>query len=280
MSEKSISSSGIKHIQEPTSSASRVVISDPGVVISDPGPERHAFPEEHAPVKGKAVESQVPGVYGFGDTGYGVLGRSKYSAGICGEGDKDNGNHAGQFNGNVEITGDLDVKGSITPRNLKGNVQLDGNFNVTGVINVTDNIFLSGGADFAEDFDIANAECIEPGTVMVLGEEGVLHQSSEAYDKHVAGVISGAGEYKPGIVLDKQHSQADRKPIALFGKVYCKVDAAYGAIEVGDLLTSSPTPGHAMKANDTSKAFGSVIGKSLRPWKDGHGLIPILIALQ
>jgi hypothetical protein len=96
----------------------------------------------------------------------------------------------------------------------------------------------------------------------------------------VAGVISGAGDYKPGIVLDKQGSQLNRKPIALLGKVYCKVDASYAPIEVGDLLTTAPTPGHAMKAADPLKAFGAVIGKALRPLKAGCGLIPILIALQ
>jgi rRNA processing protein Krr1/Pno1 len=62
--------------------------------------------------------------------------------------------------------------------------------------------------------------------------------------------------------------------------VYCKVDARHGSIEVGDLLTTSDTPGHAMKATDSLKAFGSVIGKALRPLKEGQALIPILIALQ
>jgi hypothetical protein len=64
------------------------------------------------------------------------------------------------------------------------------------------------------------------------------------------------------------------------GKVFCKVDAQYGAIAVGDLLTTSPTLGHAMKATKPHKAFGAVIGKALRPLQDGCGLIPILIALQ
>ena len=104
--------------------------------------------------------------------------------------------------------------------------------------------------------------------------------SQRAYDKRVAGVVSGAGDYKPGIVLDKQQSESHRQPIALVGKVYCKVDAQYGAIEVGDLLTTAPTLGHAMKASDPLKAFGAVIGKALRPLKEGQGLIPILIALQ
>ena len=64
------------------------------------------------------------------------------------------------------------------------------------------------------------------------------------------------------------------------GKVYCKVDADYASIEVGDLLTTSSTPGHAMKADDPFKTFGAVIGKALRPLKAGRGLIPILVALQ
>jgi hypothetical protein len=81
-------------------------------------------------------------------------------------------------------------------------------------------------------------------------------------------------------VLDRRERAQNRKSIALLGKVYCKVDAAYSPIEVGDLLTTSPTRGHAMKAADPLKAFGAVIGKALRPLEIGHGLIPILIALQ
>ena len=69
-------------------------------------------------------------------------------------------------------------------------------------------------------------------------------------------------------------------PVALLGKVYCKVDAGYSPVEVGDLLTTSPTPGHAMKAAEPQRAFGSVIGKALRGLEAGQGLIPILIALQ
>jgi hypothetical protein len=135
-------------------------------------------------------------------------------------------------------------------------------------------------ADCAEDFTIGSDASVEPGTVMVLGEEGALFPSYRAYDKRVAGVVSGAGDYKPGIVLDKQESDNIRQPIALLGKAYCKVDAGHGAIEIGDLLTTSPTPGHAMKADDPLKAFGTVIGKALRPLAAGQGLIPILIALQ
>jgi hypothetical protein len=81
-------------------------------------------------------------------------------------------------------------------------------------------------------------------------------------------------------VLDRQKRTEERKPLALLGKVYCSVDASYGAVQVGDLLTTSPTSGHAMKAADAAKAFGSVIGKALGPLQEGCGLVPILVALQ
>jgi hypothetical protein len=77
--------------------------------------------------------------------------------------------------------------------------------------------------------------------------------------------------YKPGIVLDRAQSDGNRQPIALLGKVFCKIDAQYGPIEVGDLLTTSPTYGHAMKAGDRSKAFGAVIGKRCGPLKKAEG---------
>jgi hypothetical protein len=69
-------------------------------------------------------------------------------------------------------------------------------------------------------------------------------------------------------------------PIALVGKVCCKVDAAYGPINVGDLLTTSPTPGHAMKIGDRGRALGAILGKALAPLPSGQGLIPILVTLQ
>jgi hypothetical protein len=115
---------------------------------------------------------------------------------------------------------------------------------------------------------------------MVLEDEHTLRECARAYDTRVAGVISGGGTYRPGLILDKQPGQRNRQPIALLGKVFCKVDAQFGPIQVGDMLTTSPTPGHAMRADDPLKAFGAVIGKAMSPLNEGQGLIPILIALQ
>jgi hypothetical protein len=101
--------------------------------------------------------------------------------------------------------------------------------------------------------------------VVVIGQNGALRQSHDAYDTKVAGVVAGAGTYRPGIVLDRQDVSTRRLSISLVGKVFCKVDSRYAPIAVGDLLTSSPTPGHAMKAADPNRAFGAIIGKALQP---------------
>jgi hypothetical protein len=165
----------------------------------------------------------------------------------------------------------------LATRGLAGDFYGDAYFHNN--ITVAGDVILTG-ADCAEEFDIAEAAEIEPGTVVVLDQDGVMYQSQQAYDKRVAGVISGAGNYRPGMILDRHQTQDSRVPIALVGKVYCKVDAQYAPIEVGDLLTTSPTPGHAMKAEDPLRAFGSVIGKALRRLHSGQGLVPILVALQ
>jgi hypothetical protein len=152
--------------------------------------------------------------------------------------------------------------------------------NDTVVLDGTLGDIVLSNADCAEDFEISPLDCADPGTVMVIDRESRLRPSTEPYDRKVAGVISGAGDCKPGIVLDKKCSQINRMAVALMGKAYCKADAEYSPIEVGDLLTTSPTSGHAMKAGDSLRAFGAVIGKALRPLKTGKGLIPVLIALQ
>ena len=115
---------------------------------------------------------------------------------------------------------------------------------------------------------------------MVLCDDETLRPSNKPYDKRVAGVVSGAGAFKPAIILDRREETTGRKPLALIGKVYCKVDARYAPIEVGDLLTTSATVGYAMKVTDSTCAIGAVIGKALRVLPDGQALIPVLIALQ
>lgn len=135
-------------------------------------------------------------------------------------------------------------------------------------------------ADCAEDFEVHQDALVEPGTVMVIGTDARLRVSDAAYDRRVAGVIAGAGTDRPGIVLGRRSGGRHAFPVALVGRTWCKVDASYGSVEIGDLLTTSPSPGHAMKVDDPSRAFGAVIGKALGTLDAGCGLVPVLIALQ
>jgi len=136
------------------------------------------------------------------------------------------------------------------------------------------------GGDCAEYFPVVEPDCVDSGSVMVAQEAASLEMCSKAYDKRVVGVVSGAGELKPGIVMNKKVAQKNGVPLALVGTVLCKVDAQYARIEVGDLLTTSPTRGHAMKADDPVKSFGAVLGKALGSLASGLGLIPVLVTLR
>jgi hypothetical protein len=174
--------------------------------------------------------------------------------------------HAGFFDGKLYATDDI-----WTDANLiltKGSIQVQ-----------KGDILLTSASDCAEDFDVSLSSVAEPGTVMVLSGESCLSESTDPYDTRVAGVISGAGSYKPGIVLDRQPGP-NRHPVALLGKVYCKVDAGYGAIAPGDLLTTSPTKGHAMKVQDPLRGIGAVLGKAMASLTGGCGLIPVLVTLR
>jgi hypothetical protein len=57
------------------------------------------------------------------------------------------------------------------------------------------------------------------------------------------------------------------RPIAMLGRVPCKVDTKYGTIRAGDRLTSSPTPGHAMKQIGPGMSLGIAMEDAARPGK-------------
>jgi hypothetical protein len=194
------------------------------------------------------------GVAGFNDaTGQGVWGESQNGDGVTGTAHGTGaGIHgvggrgpAGYFDGNVLVTGDV--------------------------------VLINSNGDVAEDFDVADGVCPEPGTVLIIGPDGKLRDCTDAYDTRVAGVIAGAGNFKPAIVLQRIKSPNIRYPVALVGKAFCKVDAACASIQPGDLLTTSATRGHAMKLIDRSRAAGAILGKALGGLHRGEGLIPVLL---
>ncbi len=151
---------------------------------------------------------------------------------------------------------------------------------VEGSIKVTDDVILAG-ADCAEEFAIDPTSMVDPGTVMVIEPGRRLHHCCRPYDARAAGIVSGAGDLRPGIVLGHHgRHRGDTVPLALTGTVFCNVDATSAAVDVGDLLTTSSTPGHAMRASDASRSFGAVVGKALEGLDRGQGQIPVLVALQ
>jgi hypothetical protein len=196
--------------------------------------------------------------------GPGVRGISKSGIGVWGEG----GSLAGNFEGDLRVHGHIFSEGDV---DSTGHLKVSGNISTAGDITLTN-------ADCAEDFDVSGDRKAAPGTVMAICDDGSLTPCSQAYDRRVAGVVSGAGGLRPGIILGR-HAVA-RSPIALVGTVYCHADASYSPIQVGDLLTTSTTPGHAMRASDPGRSFGAVIGKALRSLAAGRGLIPVLVGLQ
>jgi len=142
---------------------------------------------------------------------------------------------------------------------------------------------LTGGGDIAEPFDITNNTIVEPGMVMSIDPEnqGKLKLSDRAYDKCVAGVISGANNVNPGLVLEQEGTMASGEhPVALTGRVYCLAETSNGQIKPGDLLTTSEIPGYAMKVHDYDMARGAIIGKAMSSLKEDKGLVFILVTLQ
>lgn len=182
------------------------------------------------------------------------------------------------IDGGIDIR-DRFINSTIRLEGGSGNIGVGGNIAVAGNVSVGGDITLEG-ADCAEEFEIALDVEAVPGMVMALDAKGKLRPSTEPYDRRVAGIVAGAGDLRPGIILGRQRDTIKRVPIALFGRVYCMVDATDAPIAVGDLLTTSSTRGSAMKATHSAMAFGAIIGKALQPLASGTGLIQVLVALQ
>jgi len=138
-----------------------------------------------------------------------------------------------------------------------------------------DGAFHSGGADFAELFPAADG--LEPGDVLVIGADGRLTHSTQAYQPTVVGVYST----KPGLVGGAMDDTdwSGKVPLAVVGIVPVKASAENGPIRPGDLLVAAATPGHAMRAG-ANPPVGSVIGKALEGLEKGTGVIRILVMLR
>jgi hypothetical protein len=168
-----------------------------------------------------------------------------------------------------------------------GNLQTAGAVNASGVqvatggSVVTPVLQITGGSDVAEPFPMSQQN-IPKGSVLIIDEQtpGQLKESERAYDTRVAGIVSGANGVNPGISLSQRGVLEGGQDVALTGRVYVRADASYGPIKPGDLLSTSETPGHAMKANDPTKAQGAILGKAMSALPTGTGMVLALVSLQ
>ncbi|NOT02191.1 MAG: hypothetical protein HOP29_16400 [Phycisphaerales bacterium] len=172
-----------------------------------------------------------------------------------------------------------------------------------------DGSFVSNGLDYAEAFKVLDGEGdLEAGDVVSLavGQWEYCRRTVTGYDAQLLGVVSERPGFVCGMSFDAEEAidpaltatrndafarhdsveakritmemgarmAAAHRPIALTGRVPCKVDGARGRIRAGDRLTSSATPGHAM----VQTRAGQSIGIALEDWADAsRGSVMVLV---
>jgi hypothetical protein len=142
----------------------------------------------------------------------------------------------------------------------------------------------SGARAVAENFDTSDR--VSAGDVVCFDRQrDTVVLSRAANDPMVCGVVST----QPGVILgsDPEHPAFDdTAPVALCGRVPYKVTDENGPVRRGDLLTTSSTPGHAMKAQPRCIKgqpvydAGTIIGKALTGLHSGLGTVEIFVTLR
>ncbi|HPR65261.1 MAG TPA: hypothetical protein PK014_13710 [Thermoanaerobaculia bacterium] len=136
----------------------------------------------------------------------------------------------------------------------------------TGTVDASNHLDSVGSQDRRLVEPMAAAYPVEAGDILVFnpanGEE--LYLCSTEADPMVVGVAAENGEGTIQTVVS--------------GVTLVKADASMVPIRRGDLLVTSPLPGHATKM----KAFvpGTVIGKALEPLDTGTGMIKVLVMVR
>lgn len=191
----------------------------------------------------------------------GVWGYSEHGAAVYGQQGNQPSALAGFFDGSVVVLGSLTVTG---PK--------------TGYVV---DIALNDGPEALLPHDVVIITGVADPVVGSIPVPRV-RRADQPHDTRVAGVVE-----RLYVVNDAGQTQSAKEAIApgeylslvtlgAYGAI--RVDADYGAIAPGDLLVTSPTPGHAMRAD--APGVGTVIGKALDSHSSGTGSIPVLVSLQ
>ncbi len=249
-----------------------------------------------------STENYSIGIIGISGTGtsekiksYGILGHSSH-IGIRGQSSGSNGSGAGIegisrfgaggiFSSEHEYSVIADGSGSILKQyddntGLMGGgkgLLVVGSSEFNGRIEVKDSIKKSEfPTGIVEYFEVDESEYITAGDLLVVSEAGdsILSRSRIKYNPAVIGVVSG----NPSLTLNNSGKEEKIYPVALAGKVLCRVDARNNPVKPGDLIVTSDTPGCGMAGKiDSFEKTGTVIGKALSGLSDGIGLIPVFI---
>ena len=212
---------------------------------------------------------------GRGGTGAGVLGASRFGAG--GIFSSEHGYSLIADGSGSLIRGydkNLNMMGNGKALLVKGDAEFQGRLTVKGDYNKD-----GFPAGFVEFFEVDEAEYVSPGDILIASDKGgaLLSRSRKSYSTSVVGVVSG----NPYISVNNSGKEEKIYPVALAGKVLCKVDARNNPVNPGDLIVASDVAGCGMVGHiDSLDKIGSVIGKALDRLEDGVDLIPVFITHQ
>lgn len=194
-------------------------------------------------------------------------------------------------NGTVQIPGDVNTRGVLLDSGtvLDGNgLNLKGPISTNSSIRATEQIISDRGfrgrcaadpgngqvivcdQDIAETF--ATDTRIEPGNLVVFIPEDrtfpAVQRSTQPYEGAIVGVVST----DPGLVFDQGETTLagdmddlitdEKTVVAMVGRVPTNFSLENGPIAVGDPLTSSSTPGAAMKATQAGRIIGYAMQSS------------------
>jgi hypothetical protein len=190
----------------------------------------------------------APGVYGYSENGAAIYGQA-------------GGSVAGFFDGNVIVQGNLTVTGS-----KSGYVVDIARNDGPEPLEQGDLVIVTGAGDpVIGDIPVPLVRKAdrEASTAIIGVADAVYRNDGEGQGQFADGP-AGPGDYLSIVTLGSFRA--------------VKVDAGYGAIQPGDLLVSSPTPGHAMRAG--APAAGTVVGKALSPLESGTGSVAVMVTLQ
>jgi hypothetical protein len=215
------------------------------------------------------------GVWGLSGSNDAVLGYSGSGAGVFGFSQGNTGVVSASVSGTYIFEGfdnSANSKRRFDVERATGNVKADGSF--------------TSPADFAEMMTVAGSKSdYQPGDVLIIGPDGKLTWSTAPYATNLAGVYSARPGFlgdtlitEGGLEAQEAAQTQNRVAVALMGIVPVKVSAENGAIQPGDLLTTSSTRGTAMKATDPK--IGTILGKALEPLAQGTGVIKVLVTLR